>query len=832
MAVAPDRLTYDDPLRQRNGLDAAGLAPITIALAPPATPMVTERGDGGATVSFGGQQQTGPDVDVNGHNANVAEALPDQVLDQWAAELLEGINTDLQSRKDWETDYVKGLKVLGLKIEETQSHPFEGASAARHPMLLEAILRYQATAYGELLPAEGPAKTRVIGKSTQQLDDAAERVREAFNFFLTQTASEYYPDFDRMLFHKAAIGTTFKKVYTCPLLGRPVSAFLLPDDVIVNMNASSIETAQRVTNRIHMRTSDLRRLQLLQFFRKVSLQRPTELMSPIATALAEIEGRKTLWVSGRDDRHTLFETICEKDLPGFEHKIRGENSDLPLTWLVTTDLNSRRILRVQRFWREGDPMVRPKQMYVKYDYVPGPGFYSLGLIHIIGNPEVAATQMLRELIDAGQFRNFPAWLQDDVVEDEKGDNTIRVAPGEGRRIKTGGRPIREVVMELPFREPSAMLAQMLQMVVGAGERVGGTAELQIGEGRQDAPVGTTLALIEQAMKITSAVHKRAHRSQALEFRLLKDEFARNPQAVWGFETDDGWVGEATGEDFKLVNIIPASDPNMPSHVQRMVRADALGRLQQEYPAELNRKATLRRRMSIMGFGDIDDLINPDPPQAMPMDPASENIAVMQGMPLKVDIHQDHQSHIASHLPILMSPAAQAAPQMVPMLAAHVVEHFAMHYRQLVESMIGMPLPPPGQPLPPQVEQLLSREIASFTRDLHAEMAQMAVGPFGADEHMVKMMENQVKAAKIAADARNAEIDNRVQLAEARAALQKHYAEMEAAAQDRGLHRIDQRIKLRELASKETVAEINARAKEAQARTAAARAHGASRRPKK
>jgi hypothetical protein len=777
-----------------------------------------EDGDGGATFTFDNDRESRLDLSRLPHDFNLARMMRDDELSLIAADLLEGIQADITSRKDWEDLYLKGIKLLGLKIDK-EKLPFTDACAVVHPLLMEAVIRFQSEAQGELLPAEGPVKAWIADDATEELEEIASEVAEAFNFYLTETAEEYYPEFEQMLFYLPLCGTTFKKIYNCPMRRRPVSDFVLPDDLIVSYTAASIERAPRVSHRTYPTRSEMRRLQLMKFYRDVDLGQPHFTPTPARRAVDAVEGRRESIKQNADEPFTVYEVQCERILPD---RLREGPPGLPLPYTVTVEETGRKVLRIERGWAQDDRAFkrRPVPGYVKYSMFPGLGFYDFGLTHLVGNTTDGATQILREIVDGGMFASFPAGVR--VKGARLENNTFRPGPGEWPEIDTGSLPINQAFMPLPYKEPSVVLANTLDKIVASGERVAGTAALPVGEGRQDAPVGTTLALLEQAIKPTSAVLKRAHRSQRREFKLLRKLFMVNPGAIWEYQTPAGQA-MATGEMFGVVHVIPVSDPNIPSQAQRLLRVDALSRLKAEDPDLFDRRKTKIRQMKLLNIGDGEALMVPPPQEAVPMDPASENIAALQGMPLRADIAQDHLSHIQSHVPILMSPATKANPQAAPALAAHIVEHYALHYRMLIESLIDMPLPPPGQPLPPPVERVLSQLIAEVTDVIQAEMQKMAVGPLGMDENLVKLMDTQVKAAKIAADARTIEIENKIQLAELRAQMAKHRDEMENAQLKREDRERDRRARERDNASKERIAEIKRRADEAKANIAARRA---------
>lgn len=575
--------------------------------------VVVELPDGSVTVSFG---EAEPDADLSDtdFSANLAESLSADSLGTLAEDLLRGIDEDNQSRQDWIEERAEGLKLLALKIEKPSSSSsgmgagVENTSRSRHTMLLEAVLRGQANASAELLPADGPVKiTNKLSNDTLEGDELAQLLEDDFNYYLTNTASEYEPDTERMLFWCIFGGSGFKKVYRCPIRQRPVSEGVDAADLIVSNNATDLRNAERVTFVTRMTQATMKRMQHLKAYRDVDLGAPT--LEGKTAVDEEKEAISGVTVSSRpeDVPFTIYECYCLIDVPGDEQKEDGELTGLPRPYKVTLDKTSRQILEIRRNWKEKDELERPRESFVKFSYVPGIGFYDLGLIHLMGNPTVAATALLRVMIDSGIFANFPGGL---IAKSATKQNTLdlMVAPGSFAPVDTSGTQtgrIQDAVMNLPYHEPGPAIAGLLNQTVEMGQRVGSTAEVMVGEGRQDAPVGTTIALIEQSIKILNAVHKRLQKAQAKEFRLLRDLFREYPEDFYKFneDRDQNWDKEKLLKALNDYNLVPKADPNTASHVQRIMRAQALYQMAKADPQLFQIAKVLEYVLRVMGIED-------------------------------------------------------------------------------------------------------------------------------------------------------------------------------------------------------------------------------------
>jgi hypothetical protein len=579
--------------------------------------------DGGPVSSAGDD-----DDEPEGWYDNLASEIDDIELSRISDELLRGIEADISTRSDWIEDRAQGLKLLGLKIElpgvqgSSDGAPVEGMSKVRHPLLLEAVLRFQANARSELLPTDGPVKIRDdSNNSGAELDKLASALEKDMNHYLTVTATEYYPDTDRMLFMVGFGGDGFKKVYFCPLRNRPVAESIDAEDLIVNNSATDLENSRRITHRIMMKPSVVKRMQIIGSYRDIPLSEPS---APSLNAAQEErnaqQGVSNTVMNHEDRDREIYECYCELDIKGFEHQWKKKASGLEVPYRVTVDVSSRQILSIVRNYEEGDDLPTARKVFVKYPFVPGLGFYDIGLLHILGNTTNAVTAAWRELLDAGMFAAFPGFLMADQGA-RQNTNIFRVPPGGSATVKTNGMKISDAIMPLPYKEPSPALMTLAQNIAEYGQRVGGTSELAVGEGRQDAPVGTTLAIIDQATKVMNSVHKRLHSAQAEEFQLLKKCFSDNPESFWQRNKTPSYPWDEVTFRQALDNyyLVPQADPNTASHTQRMMKTMALIQLAQTAPDMYDLKAVNRQALRTIGYNP-DEFVKKDSgemsPQAM------------------------------------------------------------------------------------------------------------------------------------------------------------------------------------------------------------------------
>ena len=589
--------------------------------------------DGSITISMNGKSLTGEEAPgPSGWFDNLVDKIDDMELHRISDELMRGISDDMDSRKDWIEDRANGLKLLGLKVEipglggSAEGAPVEGMSRVRHPLLLEAVLRFQANARSEMLPTDGPVKVRNDDNNANlQEDQLAEALESDLNHYLTSTATEYYPDTDRMFLMLGFGGTAFKKVYYCPLRNRPVSETVDANDLIVNSSATDLQNAKRITHRTFMKPSTVKRLQILEVYRDVELSTASApSLDSLQREKKSQEGITTESFNPEDRDREIYETCCELNVKGLEHKYKGKESGLEIPYRVTIDVTSKKILSIVRNYDEDDAeLPESRRMFVKYTYIPGFGFYDIGLLHILGNTTNAITAAWRELLDAGMYSNFPGFLMADTGA-RQNTNIFRVPPGGGALVKTGGLPINQAIMPLPYQPPSGALMQLVDNMAQTGMRVGGTSELQVGEGRADAPVGTTLAMIEQATKVLNAVHKRMHTAQAEEFALLVRCFRENPESFWQRNKKPAyaWDEQTFLQALDDCDLVPQADPNTASHSQRLMKIMGLKQLQASNPSMYDAVAIDKAALQAMGWNNPEQFMAP--PGAM-QKPAPEMI---------------------------------------------------------------------------------------------------------------------------------------------------------------------------------------------------------------
>ena len=588
--------------------------------------LTIEHDDGSITVSLDGRSIDGESEAERAQEwfGNLVEDIDYATLGRIGEDLLRGVRDDLDSRQDWIEDRAQGMKLLGLKVEipglqgAADGAPVEGMSRVRHPLLLEAVLRFQANARSELLPTDGPVKVRDdADKDSVEQQQLADALENDLNQYLTSVAKEYYPDTDRMLFMLGFGGTAFKKVYFCPLRGRPVSETVDADDLIVNNAATTLGDAKRITHRVFMRPSTVRRLQILGVYRDIDLTTPNQYQADEVQRMKADQQGVSLESMNPDDRdREIYEIYCELDIPGFEHKYKGKETGLEIPYRVTIDVSSREILSIVRNYDEptgedGDELPEARSNFVKYQFVPGMGFYDIGLLHILGNTTNAVTAAWREMLDAGMYANFPGFLMADTGA-RQNTNIFRVPPGGGALVKTGGLPINQAIMPLPYKEAGAGLMNLVTNIVETGQRVGGTAEVAVGEGRQDAPVGTTIALIDQATKVMNSVHKRMHASQAEEFQLLVRCFREHPDSFWKKcrKPTIQWSEAIFMQAVNDCELVPQADPNTASHTQRVMKIMALKQMQQQNPAMYDPKAIDMAALKAIGWSNPEQFMVP------------------------------------------------------------------------------------------------------------------------------------------------------------------------------------------------------------------------------
>jgi hypothetical protein len=673
---------------------------------------ITEMDDGGVEIDF---EPSEDDEEESTHDSNLALYMNDMALNGLGEMLLSGVEEDKQSRAEWETTMSEGIKLMGLKIEDRQT-PFKGACGVYDPLLAEAVVRWQAVACGELLPAAGPVKTQIIGVANEQLEAQASRVKDFMNLYLTELAPEFYEEFDQMLFWLALVGSTFKKVYQDRLLGRPVSRFVLPDNFIVAYGTTDLETSPRYCHITPMTRRNFRLAQLAGVYRDIKVGEPQPDDTDQTPIQAQVDGVQGVEPGAEGtEEYKIYEVYADLNLEGYENE-----DGIPLPYIVTIEEGSRKVLSIYRNYEEEDPTFQRQGSFVHYKLMPGVGFYGLGYAHLLGNSAKTATSIRRQLIDAATLNNFPGGLR--VKGMRLDDNNIGIGPTEFREIDTGGMPIQNAIMTMPYKEPSQVSLALLKETYESARNLANTAEIAVGEGRQDAPVGTTVALMEAATRLQSATLKRSHKAFNRELKMIANLFGKYlPDEPYPFPVRGG-MSAIMREDFSdNIDVIPVSDPNISSSAQRMMRAEALLRFATQQPDQHNLREAYRQMYVEMGIAEekIDLLLLPEQEKPRPLDPLSENQNALTGKPLVAGAYQDHDAHIAAHAPIA---------EENPALQAHINEHLALKMRVQVEQIIGQPLPPPGQPLPPEIENQLAAMVAQAMQQLAPSYKAQPPGP--------------------------------------------------------------------------------------------------------
>jgi hypothetical protein len=649
--------------------------------------------------------------------ANLVEHLDDLVLATLATELKELVDTDVQSRKDWVETYIKGLEVLGMRYEE-RTQPWNGACGVFSTLLTEAVIRFQAEMITETFPAQGPVKTQIIGETSKPKEDAAERVRDDMNFQLTEVMVEYRAEHERMLYSLGLSGAAFKKVYLDPALGRQVSMFLPAEDVIIPYGSTGVYSAERATHLMRKTKNEVKKLQAAGFYADVALGDPINVADDIEKKKAEGQGYAII----DDDRYQLLEIHVDYDLPGFEDKkADGEASGIALPYVITIERGYNKVLAVRRNWEEKDPKKLKRQHFVQYTYIPGFGAYGLGLIHLIGGYARAGTSLIRQLVDAGSLSNLPGGLKTKGLR-VKGDDTP-IGPGEWRDVDIPSGTVRDNIMPLPYKEPSQTLLALLNQITEEGRRLGAISDMNISDMSAQAPVGTTLALLERTLKTMSAVQARVHASLRMEFKLLKNIIQQTaPEGEYAYEPDGG-DRKAKQADYAYAEVIPVSDPNAATMAQRIMQYQAAIQLANGAPQIYDMPHLHRQMLEVLGIKNAEQLV-PLSEDQLPKDPVSENMAFLNSAPTKAFIQQDHDAHIATHMSMMQDPTIMQmlgqnpmAQQMMGAIMAHVAQHIAFSYRNKIEQQLGVQLPPPDAELPPQVEVQISRLVAQAAQQL-------------------------------------------------------------------------------------------------------------------
>ena len=745
------------------------------------TPVVVELEDGGVEISFGEEVE---DIDAAPFDANLADYLDDKQLQEISGDLSGFVETDMEARSDWADSYVRGLDVVGFQYEE-RTEPWENACGVFSTVLAEAVIRFQAEAMSETFPAAGPVKTKILGESTQEKEDAALRVKTDMNYELTEIMVEYRPEHERLLYSLGLAGSAFKKVYFDPSLGRQVALYIPAEDVIVPYGASNLETAERVTHIMRKTKNELVKLQAAGFYRDIELSDPVSFFSDIEEAKAQQSGVSLT----SDDRYTLLEIHADliiDGVDGAEDEDDSEDLQVAKPYVVTLEKGSGKVLAIRRNWNPDDPLTLKRQHFVHYVYVPGFGFYGLGLIHIIGGYARAGTSIMRQLVDAGTLSNLPGGLKTRGLR-VKGDDTP-IGPGEFRDVDVPSGSIRDNIMPMPYKEPSQTLLALLKQITEEGRRLGAISDMNISDMSANAPVGTTLALLERTLKPMAAVQSRVHYAMKQEFKLLRKIIAEYAPEEYTYMPDRG-EPRARRADYAMVEVIPVSDPNSSTMAQRVVQYQTVLQMAQGAPQIYDLPQLHRQMIEVLGIKNADKLV-PIDDDMKPTDPVSENMDALVGNPVKAFMYQDHQAHISTHQAFMQDPMitqtigqTPMANQIMSSLQAHIAEHTAFLYRRQIEEKIGAPLPAPNEEMPREMEiqlaQLQSKAAIQLTQ-AHQQQAAQAAAQQQAQDPIVQMQQQelQLKAAEQQRKAQKDQAD--AALSAARLQLDAQKAERTAA----------------------------------------------------
>lgn len=660
------------------------------------------------------------EVTLPSFDENLAEKMPEGDLQLIAEELLQFIQDDLTSRKDWERTYKEGLDLLGLRIDE-RTEPWDGACGVYHPILSESVVKFQSETILETFPASGPVKTKIIGKITREKEEAAARVQDDMNYELTEVMVEYRNEHERLLWNLPITGSAFKKVYFDPSINRQVAMFIPAEDIIVPYGASDLQSSPRVTHRMRKTENQIKKLQVAGFYRDIELTEPQRNITEIQKKKDEEAGVNIV----DDDRYMLYEVHVDYDLPGYE-----DPDGIALPYVITIS-STGEVLSIRRNYLEDDETQQKRMHFTHYIYIPGFGFYGFGLIHLVGGFAKSATSILRQLVDAGTLSNLPGGFKSKDLR-VKGDDTP-IAPGEWRDVDVTGMTIKDSIVPLPYKEPSATLYNLLNTIVEEGRKFASVADLKVGDMSNQAPVGTTLAILERTLKVMSAVQARVHAAMKQEFKLIAGIVRDYTPESYSYEVDAPKKAKQT--DYDMVDIIPVSDPNASTMAQRVVQYQAALQLAQGAPQIYDLPQLHRQMLEVLGIKNVAKII-PIEEDQKPMNPVSENMAVMTGKPVKAFLYQDHEAHIKVHMNAMNDPKVQQIVGQNPRaqfiqaaMMAHINEHVGFQYRVEIEKMLGVPLPPPDEQLPEEIEVELSRAVAAASEKLlakdQAEAAQKA-----------------------------------------------------------------------------------------------------------
>ena len=744
-------------------------------------------------VRMGGMEiEIDPSEDEGDFNDNLAEELDEGVLAQLAGDLLGEFDEDISSRKDWIQTYVDGLELLGMKVED-RTEPWPGACGVHHPLLSEAVVKFQAETMSETFPAQGPVRTQIIGKETTEKKDAAARVQEDMNYQLTDVMVEYRPEHERMLWGLGLAGNAFKKVYFDPSLGRQVAMYVAAEDVVVPYGASSLEVAERVTHVMRKTPNELKKLQASGFYRDIDLPEPVNSMDEVEQKISEQLGFR----AETDDRYKLLEMHVDLVIEDDDYRDKEENDlEIALPYVVTIDKETETVLSIRRNWNPDDKKKLKRNHFVHYSYVPGFGFYAFGLIHLIGAFAKSGTSLIRQLVDAGTLSNLPGGFKTKGLR-VKGDDTP-ISPAEWRDVDVASGTMRDNIMPLPYKEPSQVLYSLLGTIVDEGRRFAGMADMKVSDMSAQAPVGTTLAILERTLKMMSAVQARVHYAMKREFQLLKGIIRDYTPDTYSYEPEEG-NRRAKKSDYDNVDVIPVSDPNAATMAQKIVQYQAVIQLAQGAPQIYDLPYLHRQMLEVLGIKNAQKLVPlKDGDDMKPRDPISENMDVINGKPVKAFIYQDHEAHIQVHTAAMQDPKIMEllgqnpnAQSMMASMQAHIAEHLAFEYRKQVEQQAGVPLPAPNAEMDENTElavsrlaaqaaqQLLQKNQAEAAQQQAQEMAQDPIIQMQQQELQIKQGELELKRQKLQIDA--AEKNDRLELEQMRIESQEEIAGLNIGA---------------------------------------------------
>ena len=721
----------------------------------------------------------GNSLDMMAFDSNLAEELDEDYLATLADDLIELVDSDVDSRKDWADTYVKGLDIIGFKYEE-RTNPWEGACGVHSTVLAEAAIRFQAETMSETFPAAGPVRVKVLGSETKEKDEAAERVKADMNYQLTENMVEYRPEHERMLYSLGLAGSAFKKVYFDPNLGRQTAIYIPAEDVIVPYGCSNIESAERVTHIMRKTKNDLRKLQVNGFYRDIDLGEPQTFHTDIEEKKAEDGGFSLT----DDDRYAMYEIHADLVIEGVD-----DEEDIAKPYVVTIERGSNEILAIRRNWNEDDALTLKRQHFVHYVYVPGFGFYGLGLIHIIGGYARAGTSLIRQLVDAGTLANLPGGLKSRGLRIKGDDSPIE--PGEWKDVDVPSGSIRENIMPLPYKEPSQTLLALLDQITNEGRRLGAISDMNISDMSANAPVGTTLALLERTLKPMAAVQARVHYAMKQEFKMLKAIMAEYAPAEYDYQPLRGQVS-ARQSDYRLVDVIPVSDPNSSTMAQRVVQYQAVLQMAQQAPQIYDLPQLHRQMIDVLGIKNADKLV-PTKDDIKPSDPVSENMNALTGTPIKAFIYQDHDAHMATHQAFIQDPMiAQTigqnpqAQQIMAALQAHIAEHLGFKYRKQMEEKLGVSLPAPNDEMSEEMEVQLARVMADAGKQLTQQNQQQAAQKKAQEQQQdpafqLQQAELQVKQQEVQRKAQKDQGDMQIKQAELQLKAQKNQGDLQIDA---------------------------------------------------